>query len=82
MLASSSALTCDNLKNHVIVGELALDGRVRPVNGILSMAISAAEQGFDRIIVPEDNAYEAAVVNGIEVYAVGSLAQAVAFLSG
>ena len=82
MLACSSGLTCDNLKSHVIVGELALDGRVRPVNGILSMAISAADQGFKSIIVPEDNAYEAAVVSGIDVYGVGSLAQAVAFLSG
>ncbi len=82
MLACSSGLTCDNLNNHVIVGELALDGRVRPVNGILSMAISAADKGFTSIIVPEDNAYEAAVVSGIDVYGVGSLAQAVAFLSG
>jgi len=69
------------IKDHVIVGELALDGRVRPVNGVLSMAMTAAANGYARMIVPLENAQEAAVVQDIEVFGVGTLAQAAGFLS-
>ncbi|HCO94810.1 MAG TPA: magnesium chelatase [Phycisphaerales bacterium] len=82
MLAGQKVLDSSILSDTIIVGELALDGRVRPVNGVLSMAMSAAAEGFSRMIVPLDNAQEAAVVQDIEVFAVGSLAQAVGFLSG
>ena len=81
MLICSGVLVSDKLNEYVVVGELALDGRVRPVNGVLSMAMTAAKHGFKGIIVPLENAQEAAVVQEIEVYAVGSLAQAVAFLA-
>jgi magnesium chelatase family protein len=81
MLMCSGALVSEKLGDYVIVGELALDGRVRPVNGVLSMAMTALDKGFKGVIVPLENAAEAAVVQDIEVYAVGSLAQAVAFLS-
>ncbi|MFA5238648.1 MAG: YifB family Mg chelatase-like AAA ATPase, partial [Phycisphaerae bacterium] len=70
------------IKEFVIVGELALDGRVREVNGVLSMAMTAAANGFKRMIVPLENAEEAAVVGDLEVYGVGSLAQAAGFLAG
>ncbi|MGD8787268.1 MAG: YifB family Mg chelatase-like AAA ATPase, partial [Phycisphaerales bacterium] len=70
------------LNQTIIVGELALDGRVRPVNGVLSMAMTAAANGFTRMIVPLENANEAAVVSDIEVFGIGSLAQAAGFLSG
>jgi len=82
MLACSGSLQSDGLKRHLIVGELALDGRVRRVNGVLSMAMCAAENGFSSIMVPLDNAREAAVVSNIDVYGVASLAQAVGYLSG
>jgi len=82
MIIGQGILTGSAVKNFVVAGELALDGRVRPVNGVLSMAMTAAETGFSRMIVPLDNAEEAAVVENIEVYAVGSLAQAVSFLAG
>jgi magnesium chelatase family protein len=82
MLIGEGALAGPAIKDHVIVGELALDGRVRPVNGVLSMAMTAAGNGFRRMIVPLENAKEAAVVQDIEVFGVGSLAQAVGFLSG
>lgn len=81
MLIGQGALVGSALNDTIIVGELALDGRVRPVNGVLSMAMSAAAKGFARMIVPLDNAKEAAVVQDIEVFAVGSLAQAAGFLS-
>ncbi len=82
MLIGQNALASSILSDTIIVGELALDGRVRPVNGVLSMAMSAAAEGFSRMLVPLDNAQEAAVVQEIEVFGVGSLAQAVGFLSG
>ena len=82
MLIGQNVLSSPNAKDYVIVGELALDGRVRAVNGVLSMAMTAAANGFSRMIVPLDNAPEAAVVQDIEVYGVGSLAQAAAFLAG
>ncbi len=82
ILRGTGVLVSDELRNFVIVGELALDGRVRPVNGVLSMAMTAAKAGFQGIIVPLENAAEASVVEGIDVYGVGSLAQAVGFLDG
>jgi len=82
MLLGSGVFASSILKNYVIVGELALDGRVRPVNGVLSMAMTAAANGFKGVIVPLENAREAAVVNNIEVYGVGSLSQVAGFLTG
>ena len=82
ILMGQNLLVSSVTKDFVIVGELALDGRVRPVNGVLSMAMTAAENGFTRMVVPLENAREAAVVEDIEVYGVGSLTGAVAFLGG
>jgi len=82
MLIGQGILVGPPAKDFIVVGELALDGRVRPVNGVLSMAMTAAANGFSRMLVPLDNAKEAGVVAALEVYGVGSLAQAVGFLSG
>ncbi|MHC4647263.1 MAG: YifB family Mg chelatase-like AAA ATPase [Planctomycetota bacterium] len=82
MLTGQGILASPAMKDFIIVGELALDGRVRPVNGVLNMAMTANNKGFSRMIVPLQNAKEAAVVQDLEVYGVGTLAQAVAFLSG
>ncbi|HEV2388586.1 MAG TPA: YifB family Mg chelatase-like AAA ATPase [Candidatus Acidoferrales bacterium] len=65
------------LDKHVFLGELSLDGSVRSVRGALSAALAAREQGIGTIVVPEANAREAAVVEGIEVYGVRTLPQAV-----
>jgi len=82
MLIGEGILVSSVLKDFVIIGELALDGRVREVNGILSMVMTAAANGFSRIIVPLENAREAAVVQDVEVYGVGTLTQAAGFLCG
>lgn len=82
VLYASGVFQSETMRDYLIVGELALDGRVRPVNGVLSMAMSAAERGFKGIIVPLDNAREAAVVSDLDVFGVGSLAQTVGFLQG
>ncbi len=65
-----------------IAGELALDGRVRPIKGALSLALLARDRGVRAVVVPRENAEEAAVVDDVEVYGVDSLAQAVSFLAG
>jgi len=82
ILIGQGVLAGPNLKKFVILGELALDGRVRPVNGVLNMAMTAAAKGFTQMLVPLENAQEAAVVEQLEVYGIGSLTQAVAFLNG
>jgi magnesium chelatase family protein len=64
------------LDSHVFLGELSLDGGVRSVRGALSAALAAREQGIRNVVVPEANAREAAVVEGIQVFAVKSLPQA------
>ncbi len=82
MLAASGGLQSESLKRYIVVGELALDGRVRHVNGMLSMAMTASQNGFSGMVVPLENAHEAAVVQDIEVFGVASMAQAVGFLTG
>ena len=83
ILAGSSQMATDRFATHAVVGELALDGSTRPTKGALSMAIAAArEKGLTGLLVPSESASEAAVVEGIEVIPVSSLAQAAGFLSG
>lgn len=65
------------LDTHIFLGELSLDGSVRSVRGALSAALAARERGIQNVVVPEANAREAAVVEGIRVFAVKSLPQAV-----
>jgi magnesium chelatase family protein len=83
MLAASGQLASDRFGQYAVVGELSLDGLTRPTKGALSMAIAAARQRDLRgVIVPAESASEAAVVEEIEIVAVSSLAQAVAFFAG
>ena len=67
--------------NYVIAGELALDGAIRPIKGALSITLEARQQGKSRVLVPEENAAEAAVVSGIEVYGIRSLHDAYLLLT-
>ncbi len=71
-----------DLEDHCVVGELALDGRVRPVKGALSIALEAKRCGRRRLLLPAENAAEAAVVDGIEIFPIESLYQAWHFLAG
>ena len=83
ILAGSGQIAADRLAAYAVVGELALDGATRPTKGALSMAIAAAEQPDLRgLLVPTSSAAEAAVVEGIEIIPIASLAQAVGFLTG
>ncbi len=82
ILAASEQLRPAAVEDIVIVGELALDGGIRPVAGCLPIALMARENGKARLVVPRENADEAAVVEGVEVFPVGTLSQAVALLAG
>jgi len=82
ILCANEAVDPQFLDEYAIVGELALDGRVRSVDGMLSQAMAVRDESFRGFIVPSGNAREAAVVNGIEVIPVEDLAEAVGFLNG
>ena len=82
MLAASEQLESNLLERILIVGELALAGAVRRVKGVLPIALKARAIGMEGIIVPSDNAAEAAVVDGLNVYPVANLREAAAFLEG
>lgn len=83
ILAGSGQIESDKFDRYAVVGELALDGNARPTKGALSMAIAAAKDAtLQGLLVPAESAGEAAVVEGIEIIAVSSLAQAVGFLTG
>lgn len=77
VLASNGKVPVERLHEYMIMGELSLDGSVLPVRGVLPMAIKAREMGFKRLIVPEENVTEAAVVNRVEVFGVRNIAEAV-----
>ncbi len=80
-LCATGQLACDTRKN-MFVGELALDGTVRSINGVLPIVLFAREQGFTAIYVPEKNVQEATVVDGIEVIPIQNLRQLVFHLNG
>ncbi len=82
MLVATGQLLPDQLREFASVGELALDGSVRPVKGALSMAMAAGQGGIPKMLVPTANAREAAVVESVAAYAVGTLAEAVGILTG
>ena len=81
VLSAHEIIPSEHLGDYMIMGELSLDGSVLPVRGVLPMAIKAREMGFKRLIVPEENVTEAAVVNKIEVYGVRNLSEAIALIS-
>ncbi len=82
LLLAQGVLQAGALEHTLIVGELALDGALRPVRGVINVALFAVETGITRLIVAPANAQEAAAIDGLKVYAPTTLAQTVAFLQG
>jgi magnesium chelatase family protein len=82
VLRASGQMVTGTLEQFIIMGELALDGTLRPIKGILSIAIQAQKEGFKGFILPADNALEAAVVGNLEIIPVSTLREAVDFLEG
>ena len=82
MLAASDTLRSDKLDKYLLMGELSLDGSLQPIKGVLPIAIKARELGFEGMIVPQQNAREAAVVNKLTVYGAENLKEVAEFFSG
>lgn len=82
ILKASEQVSFPELEEYVIMGELALDGKLRPVKGVLPIAIEARKQGFKGFILPKENALEASIVNNLDIIGVESLEEAIGFLEG
>jgi magnesium chelatase family protein len=81
VLAASEQENFPNLDKYVVMGELSLDGNVRPIRGVLPISIESARENFKGLILPNENAREAAIVNGLDIIAVGTLKDAIGILS-
>lgn len=81
ILASSLQIKPDKLSDYLILGELSLDGGIQTIKGALPIAIQARAQGFKGIILPKENAREAAIVDDLEVYGVSNITELIAFLN-
>lgn len=82
VLAADDKIQSEQLADYIIMGELSLDGEVRPIKGVLPIAIEAKEKGFKGIILPKENAQEAAAVGGLEVYGVENIKDVIDFFNG
>ena len=82
ILAAMSRVNAETLAGTMFAGELSLDGTLKPVRGVLPMAVRAREEGLRRLVLPAANAAEAAVVEGVEVIGAGSLKEVIGLLNG
>ena len=82
LLAASEQLPTEHLAHYLIMGELSLDGSLQPIKGALPISILAREMGYEGLIVPKQNAREAAVVNNLHVYGAETLEEVVNHLNG
>ncbi|MCC6938485.1 MAG: YifB family Mg chelatase-like AAA ATPase [Flavobacteriales bacterium] len=82
LLAATEQAPVDLLADHLVMGELSLDGGVRPIKGALPIALEAKKQGFKGIILPAANAREAAIVTGLDVFGVEHIKEVVALMKG
>lgn len=80
ILAASEQMQSDRLSSYLILGELSLDGELKPMKGILPIALQAKKEGFKGMVVPKENAQEAALVDGLAVYGLHSIKEVVDFL--
>ncbi|MBP5501616.1 MAG: YifB family Mg chelatase-like AAA ATPase [Bacteroidales bacterium] len=82
ILAASEQIKADKVSDYIILGELSLDGTIKPIKGALPIAIQAVKEKFKGIILPAENAREAAVVNNLEVYGAHNIQEVVDFFNG
>jgi magnesium chelatase family protein len=82
VLAASRQIRADEIGKYMMMGEVSLDGTLKPVKGVLPMAVQARKEKFKGIILPAENAFEAAIVNNLEVIPVQNLREAIGFLNG
>lgn len=81
ILAASNQISAENIGEYIIMGELSLDGEIKPIKGALPISIQAKKEKFKGFILPEQNAREAAIVSGIEVYGISHINQVVDFFA-
>ncbi|MEG2513950.1 MAG: YifB family Mg chelatase-like AAA ATPase, partial [Bacteroidaceae bacterium] len=82
ILAGSKIVNDEKLSKFLIIGELSLDGSLQPIKGALPIAIKAREEGFEGLILPKQNAREAAVVNQLNVYGIENIKEVIEFFNG
>lgn len=82
ILAASNQMNGDLLAEYMLMGELSLDGTLKPVKGALPMALKAKEENFKGLILPKENAREAAIVDGIDVFGFENISEVVEMLNG
>src|SRR5690554_3193063 len=82
VLAADEKISDENLGKFVMMGELSLDGTLQPIKGVLPIAINARKEGFEGLILPKQNAREAAVVDKLKVYGVDNISEVIDFLCG
>ena len=82
ILALTETVKADLLDQYLIIGELSLDGSLQPIRGALPIAITARAQGFKGLILPQQNAREAAVVNNLDVYGAQNITEVIGFFNG
>lgn len=82
IIAAEGVIEMSSMQGYLFTGELSLDGKIKPVRGTLSMALTARELGLRGIILPRENAPEAAVVKGVHVFGIESLPEVIEFLNG
>lgn len=82
ILAASEQIKQDKVGDYVIMGELSLDGGLQPIKGVLPIALNARNEDIKGIILPEQNAQEAAIVSGLDVYGIKNIKEAIDFLNG
>ncbi|WP_010134391.1 YifB family Mg chelatase-like AAA ATPase [Ochrovirga pacifica] len=82
VLAASKQVNANKLQDFIVMGELSLDGSLQPIKGVLPIAIEAKKQGFKGIVLPEENAKEAALIDGFEVYGLKNIVEVIDFLAG
>ncbi len=81
MLASTGGIDKEDLDKYIFMGELSLDGGLRPIKGALPIAIQARKEGYKGLILPKQNAREAAIVNNLDVYGIENLKEAIDFFN-
>lgn len=82
VIASTGMIMPEALENRIILGELSLEGKLRPITGSLSLAVEAAKLGYKEILLPKENASEAAMVENIDVIPIDSLTECIDYLLG
>jgi magnesium chelatase family protein len=82
LLQASEQTKMTHLSDYLIMGELSLTGEIRPIKGALSMAIEAKKQGIHSLILPRENAIEAALIGGLNIYGMDNLRDTIRFLHG